>query len=201
MPCSFARGSPPARTTIALALQHGTRHDVAWTSHQSTLAWCNAGLLHGRVRAITSVAVCITTYLCTASIYAYTRHTYTYCTHILYMRRSCRSLAPCSPGLSVRVVLDRSLFWIDQSIPIQSAGAKKRGRETETSEHNAVGGMAKRPNAPTSPQRCVFVCACARVLRGACACVCVCACLCVCASMNECSAACACVESIRVTSK
>jgi hypothetical protein len=59
----FRTRLPPARTTIALALQHGTWHDVAWTSHQSILAWCNAGLLHGRVRAITSVAVCITAYL------------------------------------------------------------------------------------------------------------------------------------------
>ena len=66
------------------------------------------------------------------------------------------------------------VFWIHQSIPIQSARAKKRG-----AEQNADGGVyddrkgKKRPNAPTSPQRCVCVCARARVLKR-CVCVCVC---------------------------
>jgi len=93
--------------TIALALQHGTWHGVAWKSHQGTLARCSAGLLHWRMRAITSVVVCITAYLCTCvDMCVHARHTYILYIHIICMRRSCRSLAPCSPGLSVRVVLD-----------------------------------------------------------------------------------------------
>ena len=144
--------------TIALALQHGTWHGVAWKSHQGTLARCSAGLLHWRVRAITSVAVCITAYLCTCvDMCVHARHIY--CTHILYV---CGALA--APLHHAHLVPLCVLFWIDRCFGlINRFPFSRRVRKSEDERRRLPSTMQSVAwrSAQMRP----------RVLRGVCSCV------------------------------